>query len=140
MYFTSGGSEATETAIKLARQYFLESKQPSRYRVSRAQAELPRQYAWRDVSKRKCCPPRALCADDCRSGATSRRVFAITAHSTKTFPECDLACADDLNTFLRARMAFDCSAAFMFEPVVGATLGRCARRRWLHRAHRGNLP
>ena len=33
VYFTSGGSEATETAIKLARQYFLETKQPSRYRV-----------------------------------------------------------------------------------------------------------
>src|SRR6201987_2050788 len=33
VYFTSGGSEATETAIKLARQFFLESKQPSRYRV-----------------------------------------------------------------------------------------------------------
>ena len=33
VYFTSGGSEATETAIKLARQYFLESKQPSRYRM-----------------------------------------------------------------------------------------------------------
>ena len=33
VYFTSGGSEATETAIKLARQYFLETKQPLRYRV-----------------------------------------------------------------------------------------------------------
>src|SRR5580700_7018958 len=33
VYFTSGGSEATETAIKLARQYFLESGQPARYRV-----------------------------------------------------------------------------------------------------------
>src|SRR5229473_2398279 len=39
VYFTSGGSEATETAIKLARQFFLESKQPSRYRiVSRKQS------------------------------------------------------------------------------------------------------
>ncbi len=33
VYFTSGGSEATETAIKLVRQYFLERKQNSRYRV-----------------------------------------------------------------------------------------------------------
>jgi len=33
VYFTSGGSEATETAIKLARQFFLESGQASRYRV-----------------------------------------------------------------------------------------------------------
>src|SRR6202035_3139926 len=33
VYFTSGGSEATETAIKLARQFHLETGQPSRYRV-----------------------------------------------------------------------------------------------------------
>jgi len=39
VYFTSGGSEATETAIKLARQYFLEREQPARYRiVSRKQS------------------------------------------------------------------------------------------------------
>ncbi len=33
VYFTSGGSEATETAIKLARQYFLERGDAARYRV-----------------------------------------------------------------------------------------------------------
>ena len=33
VYFTSGGSEATETAIKLARQLHLERGQPARYRV-----------------------------------------------------------------------------------------------------------
>src|SRR5215472_4862531 len=39
VFFTSGGSEATETAIKLARQYCLETKQPARYRiVSRKQS------------------------------------------------------------------------------------------------------
>src|ERR1700719_2233078 len=33
VYCTSGGSEATETAIKLARQFHLESGQPARYRI-----------------------------------------------------------------------------------------------------------
>src|SRR6202045_5299153 len=33
VYFTSGGSEATETAIKIARQFHLESGQKDRYRV-----------------------------------------------------------------------------------------------------------
>jgi len=33
VYFTSGGSEATETAIKLVRQYHLEKGQPARYRI-----------------------------------------------------------------------------------------------------------
>ena len=33
VYFCSGGSEANETAIKLARQYFIERNQPERFRV-----------------------------------------------------------------------------------------------------------
>jgi adenosylmethionine-8-amino-7-oxononanoate aminotransferase len=33
VYFTSGGSEATETAIKLARQFYLENGEKDRYRV-----------------------------------------------------------------------------------------------------------
>src|SRR4030095_13003045 len=33
VYFTSGGSEATETAIKLARQFHREAGQSERYRV-----------------------------------------------------------------------------------------------------------
>src|SRR6266550_4145983 len=33
VYFTSGGSEATETAIKLVRQYHVETSHPERYRV-----------------------------------------------------------------------------------------------------------
>jgi adenosylmethionine-8-amino-7-oxononanoate aminotransferase len=40
----------------------------------------------------------------------------------KTYPECDLACADDLDVFLRSNDASTVSA-FIFEPVVGATLG-----------------
>ncbi|HEX3121618.1 MAG TPA: aminotransferase class III-fold pyridoxal phosphate-dependent enzyme, partial [Candidatus Acidoferrum sp.] len=39
VYFTSGGSEATETAIKLARQYWLERGDSKRFRiVSRRQS------------------------------------------------------------------------------------------------------
>src|SRR5580693_3936807 len=33
VYFTSGGSEATETALKLARQYWLERGETKRFRV-----------------------------------------------------------------------------------------------------------
>jgi adenosylmethionine-8-amino-7-oxononanoate aminotransferase len=40
----------------------------------------------------------------------------------KTYPECNLACADDLEVFLRANDS-STVAAFIFEPVVGATLG-----------------
>jgi len=40
----------------------------------------------------------------------------------KTFPQCQLVCADDLEVFLREHGAGE-AAAFIFEPVVGATLG-----------------
>ena len=39
VYFTSGGSEAVETALKLARQYFVERGETSRHRIiSRSQS------------------------------------------------------------------------------------------------------
>ncbi len=40
----------------------------------------------------------------------------------KTYPECNLACADDLDAFPQANDSASV-AAFLFEPVVGATLG-----------------
>ena len=40
----------------------------------------------------------------------------------KTFPQCELACADDLQIQLLEH-AREQAAAFIFEPVVGATLG-----------------
>src|SRR5438094_160565 len=40
----------------------------------------------------------------------------------KTFPECELACAEDLETFVREHQT-ETAAGFIFEPVVGATLG-----------------
>jgi adenosylmethionine-8-amino-7-oxononanoate aminotransferase len=43
----------------------------------------------------------------------------------KTFPQCQLACADDLDSFLETGDV-DSAAAFIFEPVVGATLGAAA--------------
>jgi adenosylmethionine-8-amino-7-oxononanoate aminotransferase len=121
VYFTSGGSEATETAIKLARQYFLETKQPSRYRV---------------VSRKQSYHGSTLGAMSV-SGNTSRRApfvpmipewghvapcFCFHCPFEKTYPECNLACADDLDEFLRSNDS-STVAAFLFEPVVGATLG-----------------
>src|SRR5262249_16727900 len=43
----------------------------------------------------------------------------------KTFPQCGVACADDLDAFLSQNEP-DTVAAFIFEPVVGATLGAAA--------------
>ena len=121
VYFTSGGSEATETAIKLARQYFLETKQPARYRVlSRKQSYHGSTLGAMSVSGN--VGRRAPYAPMIPEWGHVAPCFCYHCPFAKTFPECNLACADDLEMFLRANDASN-AAAFLFEPVVGATLG-----------------
>lgn len=121
VYFTSGGSEATETAIKLARQYHLERGQPARYRVvSRRQSyhgsTLGAMTVSGNVARRT--PYQPLLAE----WGHIAPCFCYHCPFDKKFPECGIACADDLDSFL-ARNDVGTVAAFIFEPVVGATLG-----------------
>ena len=121
VYFTSGGSEATETAIKLARQFFLETKQPSRYRVlARRQSYHGSTLGAMSVSGN--VARRAPYAPMIPEWGHVAPCFCYHCPFGKTFPECKLACADDLDAFLRDNDA-STVAAFIFEPVVGATLG-----------------
>jgi adenosylmethionine-8-amino-7-oxononanoate aminotransferase len=121
VYFTSGGSEATETAIKLARQYFLESKQPSRYRVvARKQSYHGSTLGAMSVSGN--VGRRAPYAPMIPEWGHVAPCFCYHCPFDKTFPVCNLACADDLDGFLQVNDASSV-AAFLFEPVVGATLG-----------------
>jgi adenosylmethionine-8-amino-7-oxononanoate aminotransferase len=119
--FASGGSEATETAIKLARQFHLESGQPSRYRVvSRHQSyhgsTLGAMTVSGNVARR--APYQPLLAE----WGHIAPCFCYHCPFGKKFPECGIACADDLDQFLSRNDAATV-AAFIFEPVVGATLG-----------------
>jgi adenosylmethionine-8-amino-7-oxononanoate aminotransferase len=121
VYFTSGGSEATETAIKLARQYHLEREQPARYRVvSRRQSyhgsTLGAMTVSGNVARR--APYQPLLAE----WGHIAPCFCYHCPFDKKFPECGIACADDLESFLSQNDA-ESVAAFIFEPVVGATLG-----------------
>ena len=121
VYFTSGGSEATETAIKLVRQYFLETKQPSRYRVvSRKQSYHGSTLGAMSVSGN--VGRRAPYAPMIPEWGHVVPCFCYHCPFGKTYPECNLACADDLEVFLQSNDA-STVAAFIFEPVVGATLG-----------------
>jgi hypothetical protein len=121
VYFCSGGSEANETAIKLARQYFLERGQPERFRV---------------VSRRQSYHGSTLGAM-AMSGNMARRepyqpllpewghidpCFCRHCPLGLRFPECGLDCAEELETLLHDDRE-NSIAAFIFEPVVGATLG-----------------
>jgi adenosylmethionine-8-amino-7-oxononanoate aminotransferase len=124
VYFTSGGSEATETALKLARQYFLEVKQPARYRViSRKQSYHGSTLGAMSVSGN--IARRAPYAPMIPEWGHVAPCFCYHCPFDKTYPECNLACADDLDAFLSANDA-STVAAFLFEPVVGATLGAAA--------------
>jgi adenosylmethionine-8-amino-7-oxononanoate aminotransferase len=121
VYFTSGGSEATETGIKLARQFHIENGQKNRYRV---------------ISRRQSYHGSTLGAMSV-SGNVARRApygpllaewghiapcFCYHCPFEKTFPQCEIACANDLDTFLLENNSGSVSA-FIFEPVGGATLG-----------------
>jgi adenosylmethionine-8-amino-7-oxononanoate aminotransferase len=127
VYFTSGGSEATETAIKLARQYWLEHEhgESKRFRI---------------VSRRQSYHGSTLGAMSV-SGNVGRRApyqpllsewghiapcFCYHCPFDLRFPECGLACAYDLEDLLHSSDADANVAAFTFEPVVGATLGAAA--------------
>jgi len=124
VYFTSGGSEATETAIKLARQFHLECGQKDPYRVlSRRQSyhgsTLGAMSVSGNVTRRT--PYEPLLAE----WGHIAPCFCYHCPFEKTFPQCKLACADDLDVYLSENNS-DSVSAFIFEPVVGATLGAAA--------------
>lgn len=124
VYFTSGGSEATETAIKLARQFHLERGQASRYRViSRAQSYHGSTVGAMSVSGN--VARRAPYAPLLAEWGHTAPCFCYHCPFEKSFPECGVACAQDLSEFLKTHDS-QTAAAFIFEPVVGATLGAAA--------------
>jgi len=124
VYFTSGGSEATETAIKLARQFHLERGQASRYRViSRKQSYHGSTVGAMSVSGN--LARRAPYAPLLAEWGHIAPCFCYHCPFEKTFPECGVACAEDLSEFLKTNDS-QTAAAFIFEPVVGATLGAAA--------------
>jgi adenosylmethionine-8-amino-7-oxononanoate aminotransferase len=121
VYFTSGGSEATEAAIKLVRQYHLEKGQPDRYRIlSRRQSYHGSTLGAMTVSGN--AARRAPYLPMLAEWGHIAPCFCYHCPFGKTFPQCNLACADELDSFLKAN-DLNSAAAFILEPVVGATLG-----------------
>lgn len=121
-YLVSGGSEAVEAAIKLARQYFTEIGQPGRHRV---------------IARRQSYHGNTLGALAAGGNAWRRAQFAPllveTTHIApcyeyrdrlpgETAAEYGLRAADALETEI-LRLGPETVMAFIAEPVVGATLG-----------------
>ncbi|NOC82219.1 aspartate aminotransferase family protein [Ruegeria sp. HKCCD6428] len=122
VYFVSGGSEATEAAIKLARQYFLEIGQPERRHV---------------IARRQSYHGNTLGALSAGGNAWRRAQFApmliemthISAcyeYAEKPEDESSFDYGQRVANELEAeilRLGPETVMAFMAEPVVGATLG-----------------
>ncbi len=124
VFFTSGGSEATETAIKLARQYFVERGEPARTRiVSRWQSYHGSTLGALAVSGN--VRRRATYAPLLPDWGHIPPCYCYRCPLGLAYPECNVACADELETFVLG-VKPETVAAFIFEPVVGATLGAVA--------------
>jgi len=121
VFFTSGGSEATETALKLARQYHLERGQPQRVRMlARRQSYHGSTLGALSVSAN--VARRAPYAPILASWGHIAPCFCYRCPFGKKFPECKLACADELESLIQYSGPQNV-AAFLFEPLSGATLG-----------------
>jgi len=126
VFFVSGGSEATEIAVKLARKYHLDKGQPSRFKI------ISRWLSYHGMTA------GALSW----SGMTARRADYVPylkdfSHIPPAYcyrcwfdqrPEtCDLACAQALENEIMCQGP-DTVAAFMAEPVSGMSLCGAAPR------------
>jgi adenosylmethionine-8-amino-7-oxononanoate aminotransferase len=121
VYLVSGGSEAVETAIKLARQYQIEAGRPSKHKIiSRWQSyhgsTLGALAATGNVARREPYTPLIASTPHIAPCYCYRCPYGME------FPACAIACIDDLERTID-REGPDTVAAFMAEPVVGATLG-----------------
>jgi len=124
VYLVSGGSEATETAIKLARQVCLARGEPGRYKViarwgSYHGATLGALSASGRTPLRRPYAPLLLDVPHIPPAYCYRCPFGAA------YPACGVACADALEAEIR-RQGPETVAAFIAEPVVGATLAAAA--------------
>ncbi|BAS26511.1 aminotransferase class III [Limnochorda pilosa] len=123
VYFVSGGSEATETALKLARQYFVDRDGP----------ETPR---WKVIARRSSYHGNTLGALS-MTGHRARRspyepLLNAFPHAAPAYcyrcpfglepSSCRLRCATDVEETL-LREGPETVAAVIAEPVVGAAAG-----------------
>lgn len=125
VYFVSGGSEATEAALKMARQYFLEIGQPERkYVIARRQSyhgnTLGALSVGGNMWRRQQFEPLLITATHIAPVYQYR-----DQRADETAEAYGLRVANELETAI-LELGADNVAAFVAEPVVGATAGALA--------------
>jgi adenosylmethionine-8-amino-7-oxononanoate aminotransferase len=123
VWVTCTGTDATDDAVRLARQYWVERGKPSKHQiVTRWQAFHGNNIAVAGFSglssRRKIFAPMFV------DSPHIPPAFCYRCQLEQTFPECNLLCARMLETTIR-QQGPENIAAFIAEPVVGAALG-CA--------------
>ncbi len=121
VWVTCTGTDATDDAVRLARQYWVESGQPSKYQViTRWQGFHGNNIAVAGFSgltvRRKIFQPMYV------DSPHIPPAFCYRCYFEKRYPECGLLCARVLETAIR-QQGPENVAAFIAEPVVGAALG-----------------
>jgi adenosylmethionine-8-amino-7-oxononanoate aminotransferase len=120
VFFVSGGSEAAEAAIKLARQYYLEKGDPGKYRV---------------IARWASYHGNTLGALSASGRPLWRRLFTPLLQDFphipppycyrcpfgSSYPECGVACAHELEKTINREGGSDSITAFIAEPVVGTS-------------------
>lgn len=121
VWFVSGGSEATENAVKLARQYQIERGRPSKFKViSRWQSYHGATlgalgFGGHTFRRRKYLP---MVDDQPKIPPAYRYRCAFC----RDLGQCNLECANALERTIRLE-GEENVAAFIAEPIVGAALG-----------------
>ncbi|MDQ0887784.1 adenosylmethionine-8-amino-7-oxononanoate aminotransferase [Paenibacillus sp. V4I9] len=120
-FFVNSGSEATETAMKIAIQHWQEKGRQGKNKV---------------ISRRMSYHGITMGALSMSGHVLRRRRFIPLLEDfpvvvppycyhcplNKTYPDCKLACADDLETAIK-RIGAEHIAAFIAEPIIGAAGG-----------------
>jgi adenosylmethionine-8-amino-7-oxononanoate aminotransferase len=121
VWVTCTGTDATDDAVRLARQYWVERGKPGKYQmITRWQAFHGNNIAVAGFSgltaRRKVFAPMFV------ESAHIPAAFCYRCYFEKEYPACNLLCARALETAIR-QQGPENVAAFIAEPVVGAALG-----------------
>lgn len=122
VYFTSGGTEANETAFKMVWQYWRAKGQPSKQKIiSRMHSYHGNSYAALSISGN--LPRRRVMGDLLMDWPRIEPCYAYRHQlNDETEAEYGLRAANHLEDMILAQGA-ETIAAFIAEPVVGASLG-----------------
>lgn len=118
VFYTSGGSEANESALKIARYFFKLNGQPDRIKV------ISRQQAYHGVSMGALSATGIAHHRDMAAPLVPGFSFIPAPHCYRcdlglSYPSCELACAKALEQKIQEEGP-DTVAAFIGEPIMGA--------------------